>query len=309
MNRNEFLNMIEDTAPVNRQMLTEVYELLDIFPYFQSAHLLLLKGLHNNADVKFEKQLRNSSIHIGDREVLYWLLNSKPAKIPGDNKIIQDIEKTSEADVDTQQTVIESARNSEYMINKIEKENEENNPKHLSDQQSETGHPVMIATETDTFESEGVIVLLAEDISPEQDKVFFMDPGFAVPEHSDLLELDIEDEEDILLLDEESDVESATTVEKVPKILSQSELIDQFIIANPRIEPQKDKIFVQNDENLNPVVEATTGLVTETLAKIYISQEYYSKAIDIYEKLCLKFPEKSSYFAVQIEKVKEYIKK
>jgi hypothetical protein len=51
------------------------------------------------------------------------------------------------------------------------------------------------------------------------------------------------------------------------------------------------------------------GLVTETLAKIYFNQGYYSKAIDIYEKLSLKFPEKNSYFASQIEKVKEHIKK
>ena len=79
MNRNDFLNMIEDTVPVNRQMIGEVYELIDIFPYFQSAHMLLLKGLQNNADVKFENQLRNSAIHIADREVLYYLLKTKPS--------------------------------------------------------------------------------------------------------------------------------------------------------------------------------------------------------------------------------------
>ena len=75
MNRNDFINMIEDKVQVNRQLIGEVYELIDIFPYFQSAHLLLLKGLANNADIKFEKQLRNSAIHIADREVLYYLLN------------------------------------------------------------------------------------------------------------------------------------------------------------------------------------------------------------------------------------------
>ena len=79
MNRNDFLNMIEDKIPVNRQMVNEVYELIDIFPYFQSAHMLLLKGLQNNSDVKFENQLRNSAIHIADREVLYFLLKTAPS--------------------------------------------------------------------------------------------------------------------------------------------------------------------------------------------------------------------------------------
>ncbi len=78
MNRSDFLNMLENKVQVNRQMIGEVYELIDIFPYFQSAHMLLLKGLQLNADIKFDKQLRKSSIHIADREVLYYLLNSKP---------------------------------------------------------------------------------------------------------------------------------------------------------------------------------------------------------------------------------------
>ena len=89
----------------------------------------------------------------------------------------------------------------------------------------------------------------------------------------------------------------------------QSDLIDKFIIANPRIEPIREKSDQPSEEISQAFIEEEGGFVTETLAKIYISQEYYSKAIDIYEKLSLKFPEKSSYFASQIEKVKEYIKK
>ena len=81
MNRNDFINMMSDTSSVKPSMIGEVYELIDIFPYFQSAHLLLLKGLHNIADVKFENQLRSSAIHIADREVLYYLLTDKTDKL------------------------------------------------------------------------------------------------------------------------------------------------------------------------------------------------------------------------------------
>ena len=310
MNRNDFLNMIEDTVPVSRQMIGEVYELIDIFPYFQSAHLLLLKGLYSNADVKFENQLRNSAIHVGDREVLYWLLKTKNTSDTDKTDIRQDSDLKKEIVSDTHQTVIESAKNSEYLIDEIEKDFDETKFIEKQDAHGQNpDHSIMIATEPDNIESEGVIFLPDEDISPSDDKVFFMDPGFASPERSDLLELDLDEDNTSLLAEEEISLEDQDQLEKNSKKLFESELIDKFIIANPRIEPQKDKSYVPDDDISKPYVEEAGGLVTETLAKIYINQGYYSRAMDIYEKLSLKFPEKSSYFASQIEKVKEYIKK
>lgn len=310
MNRNDFLNMIEDTVIVNRQMIGEVYELIDIFPYFQSAHLLLLKGLYTNADVKFENQLRNSAIHVGDREVLYWLLKTKKTSDKDKIDIKQDSDLMKKIVSDTHQTVIETAKNSEYMINEIEKDSDEAKFIEKPDAHNQTPvHSIMIAAEPDNFEPAGVIILLDEDTSPADDKVFFMDPGFSLPERSDLLELDLEEDKTIISSDKEINLYEFDHQEKNSKKLLQADLIDKFIIANPRIEPQKDKTDGQNYDISRPFVEEAGGLVTETLAKIYLNQGYYSKAINIYEKLSLKFPEKSSYFASQIEKVKEYIKK
>jgi hypothetical protein len=309
MNRNDFLNMMNDSAPVNRQMIGDVYELIDIFPYFQSAHLLLLKGLQNTSDVKFETQLRNSAIHIADREVLYNNLKYKVSD--AGQAFVADQEKNIEVDIatDNQQNVIETAKNSDELINEIEKSSGETVSGESDNPDISSAHSIFIDPETDIDEPSSVMLVIEDDLSGVEEKVFFMDPGFSLPQATDLLELDTDsgsaDSPDLypsekVMPDKDKEVSGKQI---------QADLIDKFIIANPRIEPNRDKTNLPVEDISKPFVEQDGGFVTETLAKIYISQGYYSKAIDIYEKLSLKFPEKSSYFATQIEKVKEYIKK
>jgi len=310
MNRNDFLNMIEDTVPVNRLMVGEVYELIDIFPYFQSAHMLLLKGLQNNADVKFENQLRNSAIHIADREVLYYLLKTKTSPQIEQVDGQKDIVSSDDLVYDTQQTVIESAKNSEHLINEIEKISGETESKELQESGYQApGHSILISTESEKEEYSGVMILMDEETSPNDGQVFYMDPGFSVSDQSDLLELDLDENRKIIYDESGISLEQYSLEGKSAKKQLQSDLIDKFIIANPKIEPNKEKTNLSFEDISNSFVETETGFITETLARIYVNQGYYSKAIDIYEKLSLKFPEKSSYFASQIEKVKENLKK
>jgi tetratricopeptide (TPR) repeat protein len=84
-------------------------------------------------------------------------------------------------------------------------------------------------------------------------------------------------------------------------------LIEQFIETNPRLRPlQDDRPQVDISEDS---VKEHDGIFTDTLAKIYIKQGYYSKAIFAYEKLILKYPEKSDYFANQIQEIKKLTNK
>ena len=309
MNRNEFLHMIEDTVQMNRQMIGDVYELINIFPYFQSAHMILLKGLQNNSDVKFESQLRNSAVHIADREVLYYFLNRNSLKEAEQSPVINEEHPVKEPDYNTQQTVIESAKNSEDLIYEIEKDFGETGDGEEGDKDTlAPGHSILISSESENEDSAGIILVTDDDSSDNNEKVFYMDPGITVPESNDLLELDLGETRQMISEDEDSDHEILKPEDNNSKKQQQSELIDKFIIANPRIEPNRDKTDYPVDDISKPFIEETGGFVTETLARIYVSQGYYSKAIDIYEKLSLKFPEKSSYFASQIEKVKEFIK-
>lgn len=68
---------------------------------------------------------------------------------------------------------------------------------------------------------------------------------------------------------------------------------------------QYDDNFDESDDlNEEESIHNEMDFVTETLAEIFVSKRKYEDAIKTYEKLCLKYPEKSSYFAARIEKLK-----
>lgn len=85
------------------------------------------------------------------------------------------------------------------------------------------------------------------------------------------------------------------------------DLIDQFLrsgeeritpAAEPA-EPRKAQRQVEKSEREND------DILTETLAAIYVKQNHFDKAINIYRKLSLKNPEKSAYFAARISELEK----
>jgi len=79
---------------------------------------------------------------------------------------------------------------------------------------------------------------------------------------------------------------------------------EKFISKKPklRIKSIEESEIQEDNESLEIIKES---LVTETLAKLYVEQENYEKAIQTYKILILKFPEKNSYFASAIKKLKK----
>jgi hypothetical protein len=112
--------------------------------------------------------------------------------------------------------------------------------------------------------------------------------------------------------------ESSTEITTAPTIEEQIEkrkndrnkkanLIDKFIESKAKIVPKKD-YHSDNKLSTESIIE-DEELFTEQLAKIYIKQGHLEKALETYEKLYLKYPEKNIYFATRIEYVKRLMNK
>lgn len=406
MNRNDFTGYINGRMSAGEADIPGIRELINLYPWFHSAHLVLLKALKESSDVRFDSQLHESAIYVADRSMLYSYLYiaapgvqkpepalpaepvSEPmtvlvpaaaenvpaettppeetltetAESPVENVISIEHEAGEKAGVPHAEPVKEkehaqsdtdfSTRTREELISEIEARLRELAAVAVPEGADQTK---TISTESVVQETPGADVRLAEGIAeeppagsmsesdredaarlteetphevietepaensmPEQPPVLEIEPETVLKEETpeeaaepfkeaddDLLELagdDFSDETDEYIIDVNALKSSAQ------ESLTQADLIDRFIETSPRIqrmEPTKDENVV--DLSVDSV-ETKDTFITETLARIYISQGYYSKAINIYEKLALQYPEKSAYFASRIEKIKDLIK-
>ena len=98
-------------------------------------------------------------------------------------------------------------------------------------------------------------------------------------------------------------IDRSPETQKLKQREKRFELIDQFISKNPKINPAQEPHNTKNIAEDRNVLPET--LMTETLARIYLEQGNFEKAIQSYKILCLKYPEKSSLFADQIQAIKD----
>ena len=91
--------------------------------------------------------------------------------------------------------------------------------------------------------------------------------------------------------------------EKLDPIEKTNKIVD-FITETKKKERPKKEFFSPSQVAQQSLTENNT-LMTETLAKVYVEQGYYDKAITAYEILSLKYPQKSSLFANQIKAIKQ----
>jgi len=96
----------------------------------------------------------------------------------------------------------------------------------------------------------------------------------------------------------------------MPSVSGKSRLIEDFLESGARFNTFTEDEFPSHPVDLSEKAAALTDeIVTENFANILVRQKKFTEAIDAFQKLSLKYTEKSIYFAARIEEIKNFERK
>ena len=313
MQAKEFINYIKNPNSLEKNSVKELQKLVNDFPYFQSAHLLLsLASKKWDASV-YQKSLKKTAIVVTNRSHLFNLIQ----KVDISNIVIEDsnhqklvVEEVLEPTDSTKELNILKA--TELLIENSDSEiletgiQQKTKPNAEDVLENEIAKQVVGAiVEKQMFNLSDTQLLFKQNKEPETftDWLRLIQKSNKQLSAENILDTNTDNNTDIKTRLEKSKI--ITQESALNKKLKNLALIDKIIENSPgQIKIKDDQKFYSPEHNAKESLLENEHLVSETLAKIYALQGSVNKAVRAYEILSLKFPQKSAYFASLIQKLK-----
>ena len=302
MNTSDFTYLLQHPQTLSAKQISNVRSILTDFPYFQSARAIYLKGLKDNESFKYNQELKTTAAYTTDRSVLFDFITSEEFL---QNEISEQIKinDTNIKNITLNEIEDVSVRHSVIIDDALRKQIKETEPI-LDPKLFEVKLEEPVAFKESSSEVIEVDVNSIQSTTPEEILKIGRPLLFDKKEvHSFSEWLKITSFKPIIREEKSNTIKETTAIKKASPKDENFAAIDKFIAANPKISPIRQESSTHNiakERMIQP-----ESLMTETLARIYLEQKNYKKAIQAYKILSLKYPEKSGFFADQIQAVKD----
>ncbi|MER3319922.1 MAG: hypothetical protein RIB79_16630 [Allomuricauda sp.] len=297
MNVSDFIHILQNSNTIlSPKQTRELEDIIEEYPYFQAARALHLKGLKNLDSYKYNNALKVTAAHTSDRDVLFDYITSKEFI---QNNIADTIAGRG-SKLEDQEAVSEEIQPNPNTASMLSESNEPALPQNLNDAEQ--------ILDPKLFESRAPEKQVEKIEEPKKELDTYLNLGKPIPftkkeKHSftEWLQLTSTSEEPSEEQENNADHQEENVMDELER-KKKFELLDKFIENNPKIVPKESnpKVNIKESTKINQ-----NELMTETLAKVYLEQKKYKKAIQAFKILSLKYPEKSGFFADQIQAVKK----
>ena len=313
MQAKEFINYIKNPNSLEKNSVKELQKLVNDFPYFQSAHLLLsLASKKWDASV-YQKSLKKTAIVVTNRSHLFNLIQqfeiSNTVIEDSDHQklvveeVLEPIDSTKELNILKATELLIENSDSEISETEFQQKTKPNAEEVL---ENEIAKQVVSAiVEKQMFNLSDTQLVFNQNKEPENftDWLRLIQKSNKQLSAENILDINTDNNTDIKTRLEKGKI--ITQESALNKKLKNLALIDKIIEKSPgQIKIKDDQKFYSPEQNAKESLLENEHLVSETLAKIYALQGSVNKAVRAYEILSLKFPQKSAYFASLIQKLK-----
>ncbi|MFT5678612.1 hypothetical protein [Patiriisocius sp. Uisw_047] len=312
MNKETYTYLLANPQEIDKEHLSDLALVLDKYPYFQSARALQLKAFKKENSFLYNDALKKTAAYTTDRDVLFSYITSTAFIQDQISQAIMAHEaQWNEIDVDHQDVSEEvSLALDREMKQELKKANAILDP-HLFEKKKEAvltilgnaSDPSEIISREELATEEAIAIEENAPIPFTKEDTHSFTEWLKLSQVAPIIKEEIEADKHISEVKKASETRAKEVSMKARKF----QQIEKFIKEQPKIVPKaKNEPFPQ-------LAIADSGspkaLMTETLAKVYLQQKKYDKAIQAYNILMLKYPEKSGFFADQIRAVKNLVKK
>ncbi|WP_109302537.1 hypothetical protein [Aquimarina sp. AU474] len=299
MNIKELTYLLQHPAQLNSAQVASLEKISKEFPYFQSIRPLLLKALKEQESFRYNQELKTTAAYTTDRTILFDFITSDMFSNTEEEQVSKPIRKSDIEVVDHEEikTLPRIAMDDAVRMKMKEAEDVLDPALFLERKEESLQKQITIPEEEQRPKTP------EEELKIDQPLDFNKKETHSFAEWLQLTSLKPIDREEAVepekLISEQEEKHLDTSLKQKDKF----HLIDEFIANNPKIQPVEKSTPVRNLAKKNQV--PSDELMTETLARVYLAQKNYKKAIQAYNILILKNPEKSGFFADQIRAIKK----
>ena len=300
LNKSNINKRLFDQQVFKESEMLEFKEIIGLYPYASVFAIAYLRGLKKMEHIQFEEELHQHAFKIANRNLLYQLVIQPEEEI--EIEIEAETEEKTET-VEETEVVEEAEAKTETETIAVEEVKTETEAEVIVEIKTETEVEELIHSGSETIEKADTELETLINASAATTTFIheFNQQGAEVDAELAKNELP----------KESKGLPSKAEIESTPKSFNQWLTLGETT-NNPELEEEKTTMisiekpkreFYSPSKKAKESIDANKMPVSETLAKIFVLQGNYPKAIYVYEQLIIIYPKKKSIFASQIKQL------